>query len=85
MPHKILATALLDKVIGINRVSDRMIVIKILVMDIIISVISVYVPQCSLDDSEKDDFYDDSLINIVRQLGEKEIVVMTEDIESHWT
>ena len=34
----------------------------------IISVISVCVPHCGLDDSPKDIFYD-SLINVVRKLG----------------
>ena len=44
-----------------------MIVIEILSQGII-SAISVYVPRCGLDDSQKDDFCD-SLINIVRKLG----------------
>ena len=47
-----------------------MIVIKVLVQGNIISVISVYVHQCGLDDTQKDDFYD-SIINVVRKLGEK--------------
>ena len=46
------------------------------------SVISVYVPQCGLDESREDDFYD-SLINIARKFGEKEIVVITGDFEAH--
>ena len=62
-----------DKVINISRVSDRMIVNKVFAQKIIISLISdltVYAPQCGLDYSQKDDFYD-SLINVVRKLGEK--------------
>ena len=31
---------------------------KVLVQGIAISVISVYVPHCNLDNSQKDDFYD---------------------------
>lgn len=53
-----------------------MIVTKVLVQGIIISKIS-YVPQYGLDDSVKDDFYD-TLVNIVRKLGE-EIVVLAGD------
>ena len=49
---------------------------------IIISVISVYAPQCGLDDSHKDDFYD-SLINVVRMLGEKKSVVIAGDCNGH--
>ena len=52
-----------------------MIVIKVLVQGIIISEISVYVPWYALDDSQKDDFYD-ILINFVRKLGEKEVLVI---------
>ena len=62
-----------EKVINIIRVSDRMIVNKVFVQWVIISLISdltVYAPQCGLDYSQKDDFYD-SLINVVRKLGEK--------------
>ena len=42
-----------------------MIFIKVLVQRIIISVISVYVPQCGLDNSQKNNFYD-SFINVVK-------------------
>ena len=49
-----------------------MIVIKVLVQGIIIWAISVYVPQCGLDDSQKEDLFD-SLINVIRKLEEKEI------------
>ena len=44
------------KVIDICRVSDKMFIIKILVQGI--TVISVYAPQCSLDESQKGYFYD---------------------------
>ena len=49
----------------INRVID-----KVLFQGIIISVISIYAPQCGLDDSQKIYFYD-SLINVVGKLEEK--------------
>ena len=60
-----------DKVIDMIKVSDRMIVINVMVKRIIISLISdlaVYAPQCGLDDSQKSDFYD-SFMNIIRKLG----------------
>lgn len=63
---------MVDKVIDVSRVSGRMIVSKILVQEIIILVISVYAPQCDLDDSKKYDFYD-NLINAARKLGKKKI------------
>ena len=51
-------------------------------MKIILSVISVYAPTCGLDDSHKDHFYD-SLTNIVRKFGKKEIVVIIEEFNRH--
>ena len=45
-----------------------MIVIKVLVQGII-SVISVYAPQCDSDNTKKNDLYH-NLINVVRKLEE---------------
>ena len=68
-----MAKKCVDKGINLSRVSDRMIVNKVLVQRIIISLISdltAYAQECGFDDCQKDDFYD-SLINVVRKLGEK--------------
>ena len=68
-----LAKKWVDKVINISTGSDRMIVNKVFVQRTIISLIydlTVYTPQCGLDYSQKDDFYD-SLIKTVKKLGEK--------------
>ena len=62
-----------DKVINISRVSDRMIVNKVLVQRIIISLISdltLYAPQYGLNNSQKDDFYG-ILINFFEGQGRK--------------
>ena len=59
----------MTKIIDITSVSD-----KVLAQGIIILVISVYAPHCSLGDNQKYDFYS-SLINVVRKLREKEIVI----------
>ena len=67
-----MARKCITRVIDINRVSDRMIVFKVLVQGIISSVILVYL----------DDFYD-SLINVVRKLGEKEILVIAYGFHGH--
>ena len=72
----------IDKVICIIRVRDRMAVIKLVVQGIIISVLLVYAPQCGLDYSMNNDFYD-SFINFVRKLGEKGIVVIAGDFNGH--
>ena len=65
-----------------NRVSDRIILIKLMVQESILSVISVYAPQCGLGDVQKDRFYY-SLINVTGKLGGKEIAVIVEDFNGH--
>ena len=62
----------MTKIINITSVSDKIIVIEVLAPGIIISVISVNAPQCSLDDKQKDDFYD-SLMNVVIKLAKKKM------------
>ena len=57
-------------------------IVKMLVQRIIISIISVYVQQRGLDESQKDGFYD-SLIKDVGNLGEEEIVIITGDFNGH--
>ena len=37
-----------QRVVGISRLSDRMIVIKVLIQDYNVSIISVYAPQCGI-------------------------------------
>ena len=44
----------MDKVIDINRVNDRIMIIKLIVGKSVVSVVSAYAPQCGLDDSSKD-------------------------------
>ena len=53
-----------------------MIVIKVLVQESINSVISVYVPHCGFNDSQKDDLYNVTTVN--GKVGKKEIVVIAE-------
>ena len=71
-----------EKVIEVSRVNDRIIVIKLMLDGCIFTVVSVYAPQCGLDASEKDSFYD-SLMNVTSKLGEKEFVVVAGDFNGH--
>ena len=47
-----------------------------------ISDLTVYAPQCGLDNSQKEDFFD-SLINVVLKLGEKEILFISGEFIGH--
>ena len=69
-----------QKVIDANRINDRMIAIKVFVQGI--AVIAVWA-LCVSRDSQKDHFYN-TLINIVRTLGKKEIVAIARVSNCHF-
>ena len=48
----------IEKVFEVKRVSDRIILVKIIVNQRVLCLLSVYAPQCGLSDSVKDLFYD---------------------------
>ena len=54
----LLAEKWVDKVYDIKRVSDRIMLIKLLVGEVVLTVLSVYAPQTGLEESTKDAFYD---------------------------
>ena len=48
----------IEKVFEVKRVSDRIILVKIIDGQRVLCLLSVYAPQCGLSDSVKDLFYD---------------------------
>ena len=78
----LLAEKWLDKVFDIKRVSDRIILIKLVVGERVVSILSVYAPQAGLDDSSKDTFYE-NLLSVVSKLPDKEIVIPCGDWNGH--
>ena len=71
-----------DKVYDIKRVSDRIMLIKLLVGEAVLTVLSVYAPQTGLEESTKDAFYD-SLQTVISELPDKEIVIPCGDWNGH--
>ena len=78
----VLAEKRVEKVYDIKRVSDRIILIKLLVEDAVLTVLSVYAPQTGLEDSTKDAFYD-CLQTVISKLPDKEIVIQCGDWNGH--
>ena len=78
----LLAEKWVDKVYDIKRVSDRIMLIKLLVGESILTVLSVYAPQTGLTESAKDVFYD-SLQTVISGLPAKEIVIPCGDWNGH--
>ena len=77
-----LAEKWVDKVYDIKRVSDRIMLIKLLVGEAVLTVLSVYAPQTGLEESTMDAFYD-SLQTVISELPDKEIVIPCGDWNGH--
>ena len=77
-----LAKRWMEKVIGVDRVSHGIILIKLAVSKTMLSVVCVYALQCGLSDTAKEQFYD-SLISVVSKLSEKEMVVVAGNLNGH--
>ena len=78
----LLAEKWVDKVYDIKRVSDRIMLIKLLVGEAVLTVLSVYAPQTGLEESTKDAFYD-SLQTVISELPDKGIVIPCGDWNGH--
>ena len=76
----LLAEKWVDKVYDIKRVSDML--IKLLLGDAVLTVLSVYAPQTGLEESTKDAFYD-SLQTVISELPDKEIAIPWGDWNGH--
>ena len=78
----LLAEKWVENVLEINRVSDRVCVIKINVGVSILTVVSVYAPQSGLDERTKDAFYD-LLQCTVSKAADSECLFVCGDFNGH--
>ena len=78
----LLAEKWVDKVYDIKRVSDRIMLIKLLVGEAVLTVLFVYAPQTGLEESTTDAFYA-SLQTVISELPDKEIVIPCGDWNGH--
>ena len=70
----LLAEKWVDKVYDVKRMSDRIMLIKLLLGEAVLTVLSVYAPQTGFEEATKDAFYD-SLQTVISELPDKEIVI----------
>ena len=78
----LLAEKWVEKVYDVSHISDRLIVIKLVINEMIVSVLSVYAPQVGLDEASKDAFYD-QLQTTVAKLNASETLLVCGDINGH--
>ena len=72
----------IEKVFDINSDSDRMMMIKLAIDNMIIMVLSCYAPQVGLDSVVKDTSYD-QLQDTVRKVGADETLMICDDLNDH--
>ena len=72
----------IEKVFDIDRVSDRIMMFKLAIDNMIITVLSCYAPQVGLQNKVKSTFYDQLLGN-VGKLGADETSVIWGDLNGH--
>jgi len=72
----------IDNVFEVKRVSDRIMLVKLNVGEVVLAVISVYAPQVGLNDSVKDAFYDD-LLSLTLSIPSSNILTICGDFNGH--
>ena len=77
-----LAEKWIQKVFEVKRVSDRIILIKLVVGLRVLNVLSIYAPQSGLSDNDKDNFYD-QLRAVTAEIPASEILLPCGDWNGH--
>ena len=78
----LLAEKWVEKVLDIKRVSDRIMIIKLIIGRTIVTILSVYAPQVGLEDKTKDAFYDD-MLRVISKVSDQEILIPCGDWNGH--
>ena len=78
----LLAEKWVEAIFDAKRVSDRIMLIKLVVGKSIVTVLSVYAPQAGLDDSVKDLFYE-NLQWTLPKISASEILFVCGDFNGH--
>ena len=74
--------SLKNGVVGVRRQGDRIILVKLVVGDMVLNVISAYAPQVGLDESAKRQFWKD-LDGLIRAVPSSEKLLIGGDLNGH--
>jgi hypothetical protein len=78
----LVAAEWIDKVIEVKRISERMMVLRVIVGKSVLNLVSVYAPQVGREMKEKEEFYA-SLGKIVLAIGDREHLAVCGDLNGH--
>ena len=73
--------SLKDGVVGVRRKGDRIILVKLVISNMVLNVISAYAPQVGLDESAKRQFWE-SLDGLIRAVPSSEKLFIV-DLNGH--
>ena len=73
---------LLESVLEVKRVSDRLMAMKLEVKEFILNIVSAYAPQVNNSMEEKNDFWED-LDGLIESISKEESIVFGADINGH--
>uniref|UniRef100_UPI00358F5306 craniofacial development protein 2-like n=1 Tax=Myxine glutinosa TaxID=7769 RepID=UPI00358F5306 len=71
-----------DSVVSVTRVSDRLMMVKMMIGKLLVNVISGYAPQVGRSDEEKDKFWC-ALEKLMESVKDEEVVVVGGDLNGH--
>ncbi|XP_045449635.1 craniofacial development protein 2-like [Melitaea cinxia] len=78
----VLDRELKNKVTDVNRVNDRVIIVRLLMEDSVLNIVSVYAPQTGCDDSMKERFWED-FDAVIMRVPECEEIYIGGDFNGH--
>ncbi|GKB31771.1 craniofacial development protein 2 [Tanacetum coccineum] len=79
----VLAPNLKDKVVLVSRISNRIMMVRLVIEEEIVNVISAYAPQLGLGEAEKKSFWD-SLDDLFRECSTtQEQLIIAGDLNGH--
>ena len=74
--------SLKNSVVGVRRQGNRIILVKLVIGDMVLNVISAYAPQVGFDESAKRQFWED-LDGLIRVVPSSEKLFIGEDLNGH--
>jgi len=71
-----------DSVVSVERHSERVLILKMVLGDCLLNVFTVYAPQSGKPDEEKESFLDD-VFHLVSSIPQNEMVVFAGNVNGH--
>jgi len=78
----IISEEFIDKVVKVVRVSERLMMLKLIVGKCLVNVVAAYAPQVGRSQEEKDNFWE-AVWNVIEEIKESEEIIIGGDLNGH--